>query len=90
MTTEDFDQLWFVASQWGVGSYQEVVRSARAEICRRGTDTVDFVLAKLPYEGGMQFRTLTMYFKALGDDASAPLRKLLQSGDKALSQMPST
>ncbi len=71
ITTATFEQLWHAAVQWAVGSYQEAVHRAWAELERRGTSILDEVVGKLPFSqanSGLDQRAFTGYFKAIGQE----------------------
>jgi HEAT repeat protein len=77
LTTATFMQLWYAAVKWEVGSYRDAVLNARKEIARRGLSVLNDVKAELPYTEGLAQRAFEEYFKALGEDAHAPLAELL-------------
>ena len=86
ITTATFDQLIYVAVQWEVGSYIEIVRKAKAELRRRGKAVLPDIIKSMPYSGGLAARAYDDYFKSLGEDALQPLSELLASkNDKVVS-----
>lgn len=80
--TASFEQLWFVSRQWEVGSYATLVRRARLELNRRGTDVLEQVIAQFPVEEEKERRAFAEYFGSLGEKAIQPLTALLETKHK--------
>ncbi|GAB4149783.1 MAG: hypothetical protein Kow00107_00070 [Planctomycetota bacterium] len=82
LKTATFEQLWYAAIQWEVGSFREAVLASREELARRGTEVLEQVKFQLPYKEGLEQRAFVEYFKSLGENARAPLAELLSHEDE--------
>ncbi len=82
ITTASFKQLWFVARQWAVGSYQEMVTKARNELARRGLAIIDDVMAEFPLDDSLEIEVFAAYFGALRADGVKPLATLFTKTDE--------